>query len=149
MPFFDSCSCWIRVHSDPWWQLPLCWMSAAVSARLKCNKERPPTQQKLLEEDLIHLFPCVPCILLLHPCPGGQGREPWQRGMGFLPWKTKLQTLLSYRSEATQPSIQGGSSPSPGHHLPRDMSVREVCDTGDRLCDVWPNPHTSWLLQQG
>lgn len=42
----------------------------------------------------------------------------------------------------------GGSSASPGHHLPRDMSVREVCDTGDRLCDVWPDPYTSWLLQQ-
>lgn len=68
-------------------------------------------------------------------------REPWQRGLVFLncqffTWKIKLQTQLSYSSEVTQPLIQGSLSASPGHRLPRDVSVREVCDTGDRLCDV-------------
>lgn len=48
------------------------------------------------------------------PAQVSKKREPWQTGLVFLicqffTWKIKLQTQLSYRSEVTQPLIQGGS----------------------------------------
>lgn len=41
-------------------------MSDAVSASIKRKKVWPQTQQQLLEEDLIRLFSCISCIVLLY-----------------------------------------------------------------------------------
>lgn len=54
------------LHSDPRWKLSLYWMSDAVSASIKCKKEWPQTQQRLLEEGLIQQFSSISCILLLY-----------------------------------------------------------------------------------